>query len=353
MQTSLSLSFFQNLLSDWYQFTLDNLDYAICLAVSVWLLTAIFYSIRIGFLNRRNRVNLAALSEAQKSLEAAQQQHKQLQEEIAANVLQLEQAKDANEQEAQRVAALQERISLLNKHLIEGIQTLAIHMEPGGQFIPATDNLETEGLWQHLSLSIKQLVERLRTEQQAKAELQQAYRAEAAKLAEKDQELGTLQARLDTQAQQFAQFELIIEEHKNQLKQQESAEQRLSETLQKHQADLARLALLERQALDWANAQQSQAAQEEQPKPQQTLSAQPEQTPQVETVQIQPQPAIIEEKAPPAPAEIEQTVVTEPFIQKAPEEPKEQSIKAVAARSLERSWPRLVWGCGSRNAFRK
>ncbi len=58
MQTT--MPFLNNLLAEWYQLTLDNALYAISLAVSVWLLTAIFYSLRIGFLNRRNRLNTHA-----------------------------------------------------------------------------------------------------------------------------------------------------------------------------------------------------------------------------------------------------------------------------------------------------
>ncbi len=130
----------------------------------------------------------------------------------------MEQAKADAEQQAQRAAALQERISDLGKHLSEGIQTLAASADLAEQSLPAADTLETEGLWQRYRQSVMQLIERLRTEQQTTTELQQAYRAEIAKLAEKDLELGTLQARLDSQTQQFAQFELIIEEQKNQLK---------------------------------------------------------------------------------------------------------------------------------------
>ena len=223
----------------------------------------------------------------------------------------MEQAKAAAEQEAQRAAALQERISGLGKQLSEGIQTLAANANLAGQSMPAADTLETEGLCQRYSQSVLQLIERLRTEQQAATELQQAYRAEIAKLAEKDLELGTLQARLDSQTQQFAQFELIIEEHKNQLRQQENAEQRLSETLQKHQADLARLAALEQQVLAWANSQQQPVHQEQTLKPQEVLIAQQEQAPPVKTAPILPEPALAEVKPQPAQIEIEPVGSTE------------------------------------------
>ena len=326
MQTS--LSFFQNLLSEWYQFTLDNLDYAVCLAVSVWLLTVIFYSLRIGLLNRRIRTHIATISEAQMGLVGARQDIKQLQEGIAADKLQLEQAEYAAKQEAQRVGELQEHLSLFNKQLSEGNQVLAPHLAPGGQVLPAADNLETEGLWQHYSAGVKQLIERLRTEQQSKTVLQQALRTETDKLVEKNRELAALQARLDTQAQQFAQFELIIAEHKTQLKQQENAEQRLSETQQQHQADLARLAQLEQQALDWTNTPRIQVQQEEKPETQEVLSDQPEQVPPVEPRPIQPQPALIEEKPQPAQSEEEPQVVEQSFTPEQHKEQPEMNVKA-------------------------
>ncbi|OYV18382.1 MAG: hypothetical protein CG441_1141, partial [Methylococcaceae bacterium NSM2-1] len=61
-------------LSDWFQLTLNNPLYAAALAIVVWLLTAIIYSIKISSLKKINTASEKARLEMQNNLKTAQQQ---------------------------------------------------------------------------------------------------------------------------------------------------------------------------------------------------------------------------------------------------------------------------------------
>lgn len=294
MQAQDYLPFFQNLLLQYYQFTLENSAYAICLAVSVWLLTTLFYSIRIGFLNRRNKINVKALLDTQNDLATAQQQIQQLQEELAANNEQLEHIKTEAEQQTQRATSLQSRISRLDSQLAESIASLTTNADLSEQFSPNANGLETEDLWQRYSAINKQLSTNLATERKSHSELQQAFTAEIAKLAEKDKQLQLMQVHVDSQNQQLAQLELIVAEHKTLLaQQQESAQQRLSETEAKHQNDLARINALEQQTLELTQAKQ-QAPIQEQINATSAVITKPEEVKVVETKIVEPQAVAVE-----------------------------------------------------------
>ncbi len=299
MQMQDYLPFFQDLFLQYYQFTLENPVYAACLAIAVWLLTTIFYSLRIGFLNRRNRITLKARLDAENALTAAQQEMQELRQEVVASKQQVE-------QEVQRAVALQERIAGLGGQLSESIVALAAEPELGQQGLSVAPGLEVEHLWQRYSAAVKQLGESLIAQRRTNSELQQSFSAETAKLAEKDSQLQAMQVRLDNQRQQVAKLELAADEHKNQLaQQQQSAEQRLSEVEAKHQADLARLAMLEQQALERAQVKEQQV--QEKPKAPEVKApeisvAQPEavkpvpvQAPAVEPQQVkaEPKPAVV------------------------------------------------------------
>lgn len=338
MQVQDYLPFFQSLALKYYQFTLENPAYAACLAAAVWLLTTIFYSIRIGFLNGRNRRNIKALIDTQNALATAEQQIQQLQAELTAANEQLEQSKAESEQLVQRATALQSRLSWFDNQLSESIGALTTNADLSEQFSPNATGLETEDLWQRYSAINKQLSANLAAERKTNNELQQAFKVETAKLAEKDQLLQTLQVRVDSQSQQLAQLELTVAEHKTQLAQQEeSAQQRILETEAKHQADLARLASLEQQAVDLSQAKQQQIQLQETLNAQNAAIAQLEEAKAVEIKAVEPQ-AVFLAPEPQQQAPIEPTVspVQEPIISKVsapepaiivPETPKPQPIK--------------------------
>lgn len=338
MQVQDYLPFFQSLALKYYQFTLENPAYAACLAAAVWLLTTIFYSIRIGFLNGRNRRNIKALLDTQNALATAEQQIQQLQAELTAANEQLEQSKAESEQLVQRATALQSRLSWFDNQLSESIGALTTNADLSEQFSPNATGLETEDLWQRYSAINKQLSANLAAERKTNNELQQAFKVETAKLAEKDQLLQTLQIRVDSQSQQLAQLELTVAEHKTQLAQQEeSAQQRILETEAKHQADLARLASLEQQAVDLSQAKQQQTQLQETLNAQNAVIAQLEEAKAVEIEAVEPQ-AVFLAPEPQQQAPIEPTIslVQEPIISKVsapepaiivPETAKSQPIK--------------------------
>jgi nicotinamide mononucleotide adenylyltransferase len=290
------LPIIQDLFFQWYQFTLDNAAYAAALAISVWLLTVLFYWTRIAFINRRNR---AKAKEAQNSLDAAQQQTQKLQEELSANTARMQESEIAANTATQRALDLERRITEHNMQLNDSLRALTISFNLDRPTSSAEGDLDSEGLWQQYSAAIAQLTERLRAEQQTKTELQQAYQAETAKLTEKETLLETLQAQLDAQTHQLARLE----------KQNALLQQQISDTAQKQHSDLARLAELEKLAAEWAHAKTQQLQLEEKIFAQNILIAQLEKARQSEQIQ----PPVIEQQQQ-APAEPEETVSEAPAV---------------------------------------
>ncbi len=237
------LPMIQSILSDWYRFTLENREYASALALAVWLLTAMFYSIRIYFLKKTNAINLKARLALQADLEAAQQQQQALQEQLTANTEQLEAAKTIAENEAQRAASLEEKLVQANRQVIDSVKTLASGFELTEPALPAANDLQSTDLWPRYFALTAQISERFKAEQQGKTELQLALWAETSKLAEKDALIGPLQLRLESQTEQLNKLELAVEEQKIlREREQAAAEKLLADTLAKHQAELARYA---------------------------------------------------------------------------------------------------------------
>ncbi|HEY8037250.1 MAG TPA: hypothetical protein VIF37_16840 [Methylobacter sp.] len=220
------------LLSEWYLFTLNNPLYAAALATAVWLLTATLYSIRIASLKRKKAASEKAGFE---SLNAMQQQLQQSQEALAETVQQMEKAQHAAQDETQRALALEQLIYQRNQQIAGTIQTLATSFDLGERPLLASEDVKADSLWQQHDKVILQLIERLRTEQQAKVELQQTCQAETAKLAEKEALLEVLQTTLAAHTNQLSKLEQTLEEQKAKLQQQDNAQQALSETLKNFQ----------------------------------------------------------------------------------------------------------------------
>ncbi|WP_020157784.1 coiled-coil domain-containing protein [Methylobacter marinus] len=307
------LPIIQDLLTQWYQLTLDNAVYAAALAVSVWLLTALFYRIRIGLINRKNR---ARAKEAQDNIDAAQQQTQKLQEELTANTARMEESEIAANKATQRALDLERRITERNMQLTDSLQALTVSFNLDRQALAAGDDLDGEGLWRQYSAALAQLTERLRTELQTKTDLRQACQAEAAKLAEKETLLEALQARLNAQSQQLVQ----LEEHNTLLQQQ------IADSAQKQQADLARLAELEQLATEWAQTKTQQLQMEE------TIHARNIRIEQLQQAgQIQ---AAVIEQQPQAPTEPEKVVAEElaasVVMEQPPQVPAEHRINDVS-----------------------
>ena len=234
------LPMIESVLRDWYQLTLAHQEYATSLALAVWLLTAMFYSIRIYFLKKTNAINLKARMVLQSSLEAAQQQLQTVQEQLAANTEQLETVQAEVTTQTQRASALEEKIVQGHRQLIDGIKSLAASFEVAEPALPAANDLQSGDLWPRYTAFGAQISERFKTEQQGKTELQLALWTETSKLAEKEALLGPLQLRLDAQTEQLSKLELAVEEQKIlREREQASAGKRLAEMVEKQQAELA------------------------------------------------------------------------------------------------------------------
>lgn len=287
------LPFIKAMLSEWYLFTLNNALYAAVLATAVWLLTAMLYSIRIAAIKRGK---IAGEKAAIKTLNDTQQQLQLSQEELAAAVEHMEKAQSAAQDETQRALALEQLIYQRNQQIAGTIQTLATSFDLGERPLLASEDVKANPLWQQHDKVIMQLIERLRTEQQAKIELQQTCLAATAKLAEKESLLNALQSTLDHHTNQLSKLEQTLEEQKSILQQQNNSQQVLSDTLKKFQPAVTRPVEPKeepkpetfRAVNDWQ--QPMQAA--ESPTPEDTLIAQPAPDKQAEHINEEPQAAV-------------------------------------------------------------
>ncbi len=233
MQSYLPL--IQAMLSEWYLFTLNNALYAGALASAVWLLTAILYSIRIASI----KSSKAAIEKAGIArLNAEQKQLKISQEDLAEAVLQMEQAHANSQIKTQQFLTLEQLIYQRNKQIADIIQTLATSFDLGERPLLASEDVKADLLWQQHAKVISQLIERLRTEQQAKIELQKTCQAETVKLAEKERLFEALQSTLTTHTQQLSKLEQMLEAQKSILQQQDNAQQVLSDSLKHYQPDV-------------------------------------------------------------------------------------------------------------------
>jgi hypothetical protein len=221
------------MLSEWYLFTLNNALYAAVLAITVWLLTAIFYSIRIAAIKRSKVANEKA---AAKNFDAMQQQLQLSQEELASTAEQMETAQSVAEEESQRAQALEQLVYQRNQHIAGTIQTLATSFDLGERPQLASEDVKSDSLWQQHDKVIMQLIERLRTEQQAKTELQQSCQTATVQLAEKESLLNALQSTLTNHTNLLARLEQALEEQKSMLQQQNTSQQALSDNLKNFQA---------------------------------------------------------------------------------------------------------------------
>lgn len=235
--------FFQELLKQWYDLTLHNQEYAICLALSVWLVTAIFYSIRIGFLKRHATQLAVGKHTLQTQLDETNIQLQTLQQQLAEVAQQVQAAEQATQAETERADGILQNLNNSNQQLASSLANLVTSFELNQPNLPAADsaNLLTE-----YNAILGRVVERFQNEQQAKTQLQLSMHAETAKLAEKDVLIDSLQSRLDNQTQQLAKLELANEEYQTALRQLEIDKQNLNAALQQRQAESVRAVEVEK-----------------------------------------------------------------------------------------------------------
>ncbi|MGD0962224.1 MAG: hypothetical protein ABSB19_20630 [Methylomonas sp.] len=253
MQAQDYVTFFQNLLASYYQVTLDNAVYAACLAISVWLLTAILYSFTISSLNRKIKAYQSANQAAQNNLNAAEAKLVLAQQELSDVQHQLE-------EQAVRYSALQTRFDEINAQLTENIQSLASDPDLGQQGLTVRDGLPTEQLLQRYQGAVKQLCERVHTELDNVSRLTLANKESADKLADQTLQLQAARLKADNMQQQVVKLESSFQQQAGQLAaQQEESEQVLMATEAKYQADIAKLVLLENQVAEFQQKLKTQS----------------------------------------------------------------------------------------------
>jgi hypothetical protein len=331
-------------ISDWILLAQNNPLYTLAIAILAWLLTAIIYSIKIGSLKKQiiasENSHLEVQNKLNSAINAAQQQTQQMQEELAANTEQMQKDRQSAQNEAERAEKIEEQLSQRNKEIAGVIQTLATSFDLGERPVPLMGDIKAEGLWQQHDRVINLLTTRLRSEQQAKAELQQSFQAETARRVGTEALIETLQTILAAQTSQVSKLEQAIEEQKSLLQQQQDqAQQVLSQTLEKHLSELARLTELEQQALDLVNTKQQLTHLEEKITTKDTLIAQLEKAKSVDSVKEPLQPVIVKPDEKETSVElkkIDEVISPAPTVVVA-EQPSVSPVKQPAGETAEKS----------------
>ena len=219
METYLPL--FKTIFADWVQLTSNEPLYAGALAFTAWLLTASLYSIRIAFLNKQSTARENARIDAIKQLSAAQLQVQELQQQLSENTEQLKISQELAINETERAEKLEDQLKERNKQIAAIIQSFSTSFDLGERPLPLTEDLKAESLWQQFDRTIHLLITRLSNEQEAKAKLQASLQAETLKSTENAVTISTLQTGIAAQTIKIANLELLLEEQKNTLQQQQ------------------------------------------------------------------------------------------------------------------------------------
>jgi hypothetical protein len=239
METYLPL--IKALFADWLQLTINEPLYAGTLAVIAWLLTASLYSIKIAFLNRQSTARENARLDAINQLSAAQLQAQELQQQLSEITEQLKISQELAINETQRASNLEDQLKYRNKQIATTIQSFSTSFDLGERPLPITEDLKAESLWQQFDRTIILLITRLRNEQQATVELQDAFQTEILKSTENEAVISTLQAGIAAQTIKISKLELVLEEQKNTLQQQQNnAELVLNQSIKNTQTELAK-----------------------------------------------------------------------------------------------------------------
>jgi hypothetical protein len=236
METYLPL--FKTILADWVQLTINEPMYAGALAFIAWLLTASLYSIKITFLKKQSTARENARIDAIDQLNAAQLHSQDMQQQLIENAEQIKKDQEWAKNETERAEKLEDQLKDRNKQIASIIQSFSTSFDLGERPLPLTEDLKAESLWQQFDRTINLLITRLRNEQQAKAELQEAFQTETIKSTENEAVISTLQAGIAAQTIKIANLELLLEEQKNTLQQQQDhTQQVLEQSLANKQAE--------------------------------------------------------------------------------------------------------------------
>jgi hypothetical protein len=213
METYLPL--LKTLFADWMQLAITEPMYAGAIAFIAWVLTASLYSIKIAFLNKQSTSRENARIDAINQLSAAQLQLQDIQQLLLENTEQLRKNQESAQNATQQASKLEDQLKERNKQIATTIQSFSTSFDLGERPLPLTEDLKAESLWQQFDRTINLLIIRLQNEQQAKAELQEAFHTETLKSAENGAVISTLQAGISAQAIKISNLEIQLEEQQN------------------------------------------------------------------------------------------------------------------------------------------
>ncbi len=237
MQTN--LPDFKQLLTDWYLLTLENPLYAGALVISAWLLTVFFYSIRLFFIKRKQRITDQASIKLQNQLDEAQQDNKQSEEKLTAITEEL-----TKEQQLSSEFSL--KVTDRNQKIVENIKQLAVQFNLSEQLVASEKQPKSEFVWQQQDNIQLQLTERLQAATQEKNTLQDTYNQEKDQFSKQNAEFSQLQKTLDLQISKSKQLEQDMKVQKHlQLQLKNEAEQIMADKLlaiqEKHDLEVSAL----------------------------------------------------------------------------------------------------------------
>ena len=237
------------MLADWLQVSDEHPLFVAAIAFCVWILVAILYSFRSSGLKKQITALETEKTAAETALDTTQQQLQQAQDDLSTANQHFSEQKQASEALQQRAENVEKQLAERNQQLAAIIQKFASSFDLGERPVPVTADLKADDLWQQHDKVITKLLDNLRTEQLAKTELQKFYQAEKDKVIAIETRLHSLQSSFDKQTSLLT----AVQNQNNALQQQQNAAQHeLSASMQKHQADLARLTQLEVNALQAA-----------------------------------------------------------------------------------------------------
>lgn len=213
----------------WLQFTLDNPLYIAAIAASVFIITALLFSLRTGSLKKQLKLSETARLSNEKTLSDTKLQLQDTQHQLTTSTAQVEDLQKSLSTEKQRAVELAQHISERNDKITATVEKLATHFETGERPAISAD-FKAEELWQQHDSIVEQLVTNLKTVQHVKSELENTLHQEKTKAADIETRLNSLQSQLDSQTQLIS----TLQSQNNALHQQYTQSQHaLTEALQK------------------------------------------------------------------------------------------------------------------------
>lgn len=217
------------MIDTWLQFTLDNPLYIAAIAATVFIITALLFSLRTGSLKKQLKLSETARLSNEKTLSDTKLQLQDTQNQLTTATAQVEDLQKSLSTEKQRAVELAQHISERNDKITATVEKLATQFETGDRPVVSAD-FKAEELWQQHDSIVEQLVTNFKTVQQAKSELENTLHQEKTKAADIETRLNSLQSQLDSQTNLIS----TLQSQNNALHQQYTQSQHaLTEALQK------------------------------------------------------------------------------------------------------------------------